>query len=129
MHCLHVCIKKELIKAYVTHLRDSASHCEYSDSAKELIRDRLVCGIRDNTLQRALLAIAKLTFNKAFELALLHESTAHSTRLLTAYITRLCDLASHYEYSDSAKELIRDGLVCGVRDDTYVTRHCQANIR
>ena len=33
----------ESITAYVARLRDLASHCEYGDSAKELIRDRLVC--------------------------------------------------------------------------------------
>jgi len=72
----------ESITAYVTRLRDLASHCEYGDSAKELIRDRLVCGVRDDTLQRTLLAVAKLTFDKAFELALLHESAVQNARLL-----------------------------------------------
>ena len=75
-------LEGESITAYVTRLRDLASHCEYGDSAKELIRDRLVCGVRDDTLQRTLLAVAKLTFDKAYELALLHESAAQNTRLL-----------------------------------------------
>ena len=81
----NTCVRQEgeSITAYVTRLRDLASHCEYGDSAKELIRDRLVCGVRDDTLQRALLAVAKLTFDKAFELALLHESAAQNARLLS----------------------------------------------
>ena len=37
---------------FAERLRDLASQCEYGDSAKELIRDRLVCGVRDDTLQR-----------------------------------------------------------------------------
>ena len=83
--CFNTCVRqeRELITAYVTRLRDLASHCEYGDSTKELIRDRLVCGVRDDALQRALLAVAKLTFDKAFELALLHESAAQNARLLS----------------------------------------------
>ena len=81
----NTCVRQEgeSITAYVTRLRDLASHCEYGDSAKELIRDRLVCGVREDTLQRTLLAVAKLTFDKAFELALLHESAAQNARLLS----------------------------------------------
>ena len=81
----NTCVRQEgeSITAYVTRLRDLAYHCEYGDSAKDLIRDRLVCGVRDDTLQRTLLAVAKLTFDRAFELALLHESAAQNARLLS----------------------------------------------
>ena len=81
----NTCVRHEgeSITVYVTRLRDLASHYKYGDSAKEVIRDRLVCGVRDDTLQRALLAVAKLTFDKAFELALLHESAAQNARLLS----------------------------------------------
>ena len=81
----NTCVRQEgeSITAYVKRLRNLASHCEYGDSTKELIRDRLVCGVRDDALQRALFAVAKLTFDKAFELALLHESAAQNARLLS----------------------------------------------
>ena len=79
--CVHQ--EVELITAFVTRLRDLASHCKYGDSAKELTRDRLVCGAWDDTLQCALLAVAKLTFDKAFELALLHKSAAQNACLLS----------------------------------------------
>ena len=81
----NMCVRQEgeSITKFVTRLRDMASHCEYGDSATELIRDRLVCGVRDDTLQRTLLAVSRLTFDKAFELALLHESAAQNARLLS----------------------------------------------
>ena len=55
----NTCVRQqgETITSFVTRLRDLASHCEYGATAKELIRDRLVCGIRDDELQRNLLAI------------------------------------------------------------------------
>ena len=70
----------ESITKFVTRLCDLASHCEYGDSATELIRDRRVCGVRDDTLQ---LAVSQLTFDKASKLALLHESAAQNARLLS----------------------------------------------
>ena len=80
----HECASRRRIDHQICdRLRDSASHCEYGDSATELVRDHLVCGVRDNTLQRTLLAVSKLTFHKAFELALLHESAALNSRLLS----------------------------------------------
>lgn len=36
----------------------------------DMLRDRLVCGIHDDCIQRALLAQSKLTLDKAFELAI-----------------------------------------------------------
>ena len=67
---------------FVTRLRDLASHCEYGDSAKELIRDRLVCGIRNDHMQRGLLELAKLMFEKAFEMAQLHDAAEQHSRAL-----------------------------------------------
>ena len=77
----------ESVTQFVTRLRDLASQCEYGDSAKEMIRDRLVCGVRDDTLQRTLLAVAKLTYDKAYELAVLHESAVQNSRLLSTSTT------------------------------------------
>lgn len=72
----------ESISAFVTRLRDLATSCEYGESATELIHDQLVCGVKDDVLQCTLLAVAKLTYDKAYELALLHESAAQNSRLL-----------------------------------------------
>ena len=70
------------VAMFVTRLRDLASHCEYGDSAKELIRDRLVCGIRNDHMQRGLLELAKLMFEKAFEMAQLHDAAEQHSRAL-----------------------------------------------
>ena len=69
----------ESISAFVTRL---ATSCEYGESATELVCDRLICGVRDDVLQRTLLAVVKLTYDKAYDLALLHESDAQNSRLL-----------------------------------------------
>ena len=72
----------ESVTAFVARLRDLATHCEYGDAMKEMIRDRLVCGIRNDGLQRNLLAINNLTFEKALDYALLHEAAERNTKVL-----------------------------------------------
>ena len=87
----NTCVRQEgeSVNHFVTRLRDLASCCDYGDAAKELIRDRLVCGVRDDQLQRTLLAVAKLTFEKAYELAVLHEAAVQNSRLLGGPSTTL----------------------------------------
>ena len=89
----------EPMTQFITRLRDLASHCEYGASSKELIRDRLVCGVRDDTLQRTLLAVAKLSYEKAYELAVLHESAAQNSRLLST--SHAMPVAVHYRASST----------------------------
>ena len=82
----NTCIRHpgENITAFIARLRDLAAHCEYGDNTVELIRDRIVCGIRDDALQRSLLSVPKLTFDKACELTLLHESAEQNSKVLSA---------------------------------------------
>ena len=47
-----------------------------------MLRDRLVCGINDNRLQRRLLAEANLTFKKAYEIAQAMEAAERSAKEL-----------------------------------------------
>ena len=50
--------------------------------------------MRDDTLQRRLLAVAKLSYEKAYELAVLHESAAQNSRLLST--SHATPVAVHY---------------------------------
>ena len=61
--------ENETIAVFVAELRLLAQHCEFGTSLEDMLRDRLVCGIKDSRLQRRLLTEAKLTFNKALEMA------------------------------------------------------------
>ena len=54
----------------VAELRHLSEHCECGITLHEMLRDRLVCGVRDIRIQRWLLAEAKLTLKRALDLAL-----------------------------------------------------------
>ena len=45
----------EGIRAYVASLQKLAEHCAFGDSLSDMLRDRLVCGIRDEGVQKHLL--------------------------------------------------------------------------
>ena len=59
----------ETVANYVAALRKAAEFCDYGDSLSEMLRDRLVCGITDTSVQKRLLAEKDLTLDKAVSLA------------------------------------------------------------
>ena len=53
----------ESIDAYVTDLRILSKSCEYGDLADSLLRDRLVCGVKKDTVRSRLLRETDLTLH------------------------------------------------------------------
>ncbi|GBO04308.1 Uncharacterized protein K02A2.6 [Araneus ventricosus] len=85
----------ETVSSYVTELRRLAEECNFGATLSERLRDQLVCGIKDEALQRRLLAESTLTFNEAFSRAVAAESAAeqakhiHSQKFNTGNSTNL----------------------------------------
>ena len=52
----------------MAELRRLSEHCAFDVSLDDMLRDRLVCGVRDTRVQRRLLSEPNLTFKKAFEI-------------------------------------------------------------
>ena len=63
---------------FVTELKRLSEYCSFGETLDDMLRDRLVCGVRDSRLQRRLLTEKDLTFAKAFELAKLAELAERS---------------------------------------------------
>ena len=61
---------------FLVTLRNLAEHCEYRDTLETMVRDRIVCGIRDEKIQRRLLVEKDLTFQKGYEIATSMENRA-----------------------------------------------------
>ena len=70
----------ETVADYVAELRRISEHCQFADSLDAMLRDRLVCGINDQRMQRRLLAEPDLTCKKAVELAQAIESADQNVR-------------------------------------------------
>ena len=52
----------------MAELTKLSEFCVFGDTLDVMLRDRLVCGLRNQKLQQRLLAESNLTFTKAFEL-------------------------------------------------------------
>ena len=66
--------EQELVATFVAELRALAEHCKFGDTLDLMLRDRLVCGVKDGRTQRRLLSESKLTFQRALEIAQAQET-------------------------------------------------------
>ena len=71
----------ESIAEYVAELRRLSTNCEFGATLNDALRDRLVCGMRNTSAQKRLLAEADLTFKKALELSQGMEAAEKTQRL------------------------------------------------
>ena len=55
----------ESVSTYLAELRKMAVPCEFGDSLSECLKDRLVCGLRNEAHQKRLLSEPELTLDKA----------------------------------------------------------------
>ena len=63
----------ETIPVFVDELRRLSEDCEFGTTLDEMLRDRFVCGVRDDKIQRRLLAEPKLSLKRALELGIAAE--------------------------------------------------------
>ena len=64
----------ESVADFVAQLRQLSEHCQFGEALSDMLRDRIVCGINDQRIQRRLLSESDLTLAKAMELSLAMES-------------------------------------------------------
>ncbi|KAI4895675.1 hypothetical protein NFI96_020671 [Prochilodus magdalenae] len=76
----------ETVADYVAELRKLAQHCNYGEALTQMLRDRLVCGVGDDSIQRRLLAEVELTFEKALKISQAMESANKDIRDLQGHL-------------------------------------------
>ena len=72
----------ESIASFVARLRRCSEFCEFGEQLEDMLRDRLVVAINDDTIQKRLLSIefSKLNFQKAFDIAVSMEQATAGTK-------------------------------------------------
>lgn len=73
----------ESVTQYIAVIKQLSEHCEFGTHLQDALRDRLVCGLNVESIQRKLLNEAELTFKKAAELAVSMETVARETHQLS----------------------------------------------
>ncbi|XP_036071205.1 uncharacterized protein LOC118597883 [Oryzias melastigma] len=66
----------ESVVDYVAELRKLAQDCNFGNTLTVMLRDRLVCGINEDRIQRKLLSEDGLTFDRAFKMAVAMEAAS-----------------------------------------------------
>ena len=70
--------ESETIAQFVSCLKKLARYCNFGDKLNDMIRDRLVCGIKDRNTQKKLLVESGLTLEKAIKVAIADEAANKS---------------------------------------------------
>ena len=65
----HIQAVNESIAEFDAVLRNLATHCKFGGTLEEALRDRFVCGLCNEAMQRKLLTEHDLTYRKALETA------------------------------------------------------------
>eukprot|EP00731_Ephydatia_muelleri_P018557 Em0011g597a len=68
--------EEEPIRVYAASLQKLAEHCEFGAGLADTLRDRLVCGMKNEKVQRRLLTMKNLTYATALEEAEMAERAA-----------------------------------------------------
>ncbi|XP_028158694.1 uncharacterized protein LOC114351613, partial [Ostrinia furnacalis] len=77
-------LENESVEQYVFELNKLAATCELKDLKDELIKDRLICGLREDALRERLLRESELTLKKALDICRIAEmSRAQAGKIKT----------------------------------------------
>ena len=106
----------ESISTFMAELRTLSEHCEFGNVLDEMIRDRLVCGVNDDQIQRRLLAEPKLDLKRALEIAQGMETAAKDARDLKAEITSKSQHLMNKLHGGQSNEY-KDCFCCGGKHD------------
>ena len=78
--------ESEPIDQYVTELKNLAASCEFRDLKDELLRDRILMGVRDNNVRGRLLRETDLTLKKAIDLCRADEASKLQLRSMESTV-------------------------------------------
>lgn len=73
----------ETVAQYVAVLKKLSEHCEFGAYLEDALRDRFVCGLKCEAVQKRLLTEENLTFKKAVEHAVSAETAARDVQQLS----------------------------------------------
>ena len=76
----HSCEPGESVVVFVSQLHALSEHYNFNDSLEDMLRDRIVCSINVNTIQRRLSAERELSFKKAMEVAQSMETVSRGVK-------------------------------------------------
>ncbi|UYV81298.1 K02A2.6-like [Cordylochernes scorpioides] len=116
--------ENEGIDSYTNRLRGLASSCEYDILTEELIRDRIVLGIKDNRVRKKLLMEPKLNLSSAIDICRTAEVTEQQITKLTGQESEDVKWNRKYERKKEATKATNETF-----EDIINCRYCGSKHR
>ena len=114
----------ETISDFDATLRKLAIHCQFGDVLQETLRDRFVCGLRHEAIQRRLLSESSLTYKNALEIARGMEAADKDTKSFKTTDSMIKKIESHSPEKAASRICYRCGrsnhnpMKCKFKDAT-----------
>ena len=123
----HSCFRKqgESVSTFVAELHSLSEYCNFGDTLEVMIRDRLVCVINDNGIQRRLLAEQDLTYKKTVELAQSLETAMQNMKDLKTKKDEVVDVHKMFKKKTELMTVRKVCYRCGNRG--YIVAKCKVN--
>ncbi len=99
----------ESVADFDAALRKLAIHCNFADALEDTLRDRFVCGLRSDAMQRRLLSEKELSYRKAMEAAQAMEAAERETKALKPSAPAIHKFASQNPRSKEQRNCYRCG--------------------
>ena len=77
----------ESIDTYASNLRSLADTCNFGALKDEMIRERIVCGVRDSSLRKQLLQVPELTLERCIDMCCSAEATSTQLEAMSRQIS------------------------------------------
>ena len=87
----------ETVMEYLAELRRLATHCEFNNYLNEALRNRLVCGLKSENVQKRLLAEDNLDLKRALEMAQSMEAANRNAQILQENKTPVPMMPSNHD--------------------------------
>ncbi|KAL5517154.1 hypothetical protein EMCRGX_G002638 [Ephydatia muelleri] len=111
---------EESISEFLVELRRLAAQCEFGQFLDEALRDRLVCGLRNDVIQKRLLSEADVTLAKAVQIASSMESAEkQSLQLNVTKPGAICQVRVSCNRCNSTDHSVRE---CRIKDSVVCFR-------
>lgn len=118
--------KSESIDAYVTDLNNKAKDCEFGQLTDSLIRDRIVCGVINDSVRARLLREPDLSLDKAVDICRANEATQSHMKALHEETEVSVNKLGRVKLTRTPKDSVLDKSDCNKCGYKHEPRKCPA---
>lgn len=97
------------VSQYLAEVRKLAEKCQFGDFLNDALRDMFVIGLLDTTVQKKLLSETQLSLDKAYNIALSHESAVQQVEEIQASNKQVNKVNEHRRAAQERKVCFRCG--------------------